>query len=287
MEMKRKNKKLKIIVGSAIAVIFVAVILWIAWGNTALELNTYTISSAQLPSAFNGYRIAHVSDLHNAQMGKDNERLLIMLREAEPDMIAFTGDMIDAQRTDVDVTLKFIIKAMEIAPCYFVKGNHEFATPFYIKLKQGMEAAGVVLLEDQRVELSLGDDSIALLGLNDPAGSQFSDSLTATNIMLAYLGVESDAFTILLSHRPEPFPVYVSNGVDLVLSGHAHGGQLRLPFVGGLFAPDQGFFPEYDAGQYTEGNTNMIVSRGIGNSSFPFRINNRPEVILIELRCEK
>lgn len=287
MEMKRKNKKLKIIVGSAVAGIFIAAVLWIAWGNTALELNTYAISSTQLPNAFDGYRIAHVSDLHNAQMGKDNEKLLAMLRQAEPDMIAMTGDMIDCQRTDVEVALKFIEKAMEIAPCYFVKGNHEFGTPFYIKLKQGMKKAGVVLLEDERVELSLGGDSITLLGLNDPAGSKFRDSLTATNIMLSYLGVQSDEFTVLLSHRPEPFSVYVSHGVDLVLSGHAHGGQFRLPVVGGLFAPDQGVFPEYDAGQYTEGNTNMIVSRGIGNSAFPFRINNRPEVILIELRCEK
>ena len=99
--------------------------------------------------------------------------------------------------------------------------------------------------------------------------------------------VQNGNFTILLSHRPELFEVYADNKMDLVLSGHAHGGQFRLPFVGGLVAPNQGLFPKYDAGLYTEENTNMIVSRGIGNSILPFRFNNRPEVILIELESEK
>ena len=97
---------------------------------------------------------------------------------------------------------------------------------------------------------------------------------------------ESDSFTLLLSHRPELFEIYVNNEVDLVLSGHAHGGQFRLPFVGGSVAPTPGLVPKYDAGLYTEENTNMIVSRGIGNSILPFRFNNRPEVILIELQSE-
>ncbi len=100
---------------------------------------------------------------------------------------------------------------------------------------------------------------------------------------LSELMSDNDKYTLLLSHRPELFEVYVKCGADLVLSGHAHGGQFRLPFVGGLVAPNQGLFPEYDAGLYTEGNTNMVVSRGVGNSILPFRFNNRPEVILIEL----
>ena len=103
---------------------------------------------------------------------------------------------------------------------------------------------------------------------------------------LEELHTEDDVFTILLSHRPELFDIYADHGMDLILSGHAHGGQFRLPFIGGLVAPNQGLFPEYDAGIYTEGNTNMLVSRGVGNSILPFRINNRPEVILIELQAE-
>ena len=106
------------------------------------------------------------------------------------------------------------------------------------------------------------------------------------NTKLEELHSEKDGFTILLSHRPELFDTYADQGMDLVLSGHAHGGQFRLPFIGGLVAPNQGLFPKYDAGIYTEDNTNMLVSRGVGNSILPFRINNRPEVILIELQAE-
>ena len=152
-----------------------------------------------------------------------------------------------------------------------------------------MEAAGVTVLEDAIAEISLEGKTITVIGVNDPSYQTdylFGDSETVMNTKLEELHSEKDGFTILLSHRPELFDTYADQGMDLVLSGHAHGGQFRLPFIGGLVAPNQGFFPEYDAGIYMEGNTNMLVSRGIGNSILPFRINNRPEVILIELQAE-
>ena len=132
-------------------------------------------------------------------------------------------------------------------------------------------------------------ETITLIGVNDPSYQTdylFGDSETVMNTKLEDLHTGNDGFTLLLSHRPELFDTYVDQDVDLVLSGHAHGGQFRLPFIGGLVAPNQGLFPEYDAGIYTEGNTNMLVSRGVGNSILPFRINNCPEVILIELQAE-
>ena len=131
--------------------------------------------------------------------------------------------------------------------------------------------------------------TITLIGVNDPSYQTdylFGDSETVMNTKLEELLTENGEFTVLLSHRPELFDAYTDHGMDLVLSGHAHGGQFRLPFIGGLVAPNQGLFPEYDAGIYTENNTNMLVSRGVGNSILPFRINNRPEVILIELQAE-
>ena len=152
-----------------------------------------------------------------------------------------------------------------------------------------MEAAGVIVLEDARTEISLEGKTITLIGVNDPSYQTdylFGDSETVMDTKLEELHTEDDVFTILLSHRPELFDIYADHGMDLILSGHAHGGQFRLPFIGGLVAPNQGLFPEYDAGIYTEGNTNMLVSRGVGNSILPFRINNRPEVILIELQAE-
>ena len=283
-------KKKRIIVLAVVATVLLALISWTVWGNTALELNTYTILSDRLPEAFDGYRIAHVSDLHNAEMGKDNEKLLDMLREAKPDIIAITGDLIDSRNTDIDIALQFTKAAMEIAPCYYVTGNHEALVSEYDELKAGMEAAGVVVLEDEKTKISLEGGEITLIGVNDPSYQTdylFGDAEAVMQSKLQEISDAENEFTILLSHRPELFEVYADNKMDLVLSGHAHGGQFRLPFVGGLVAPNQGLFPKYDAGLYTEENTNMIVSRGIGNSILPFRFNNRPEVILIELESEK
>ena len=282
-------KKKKFIFLVVVAIVLVVLVIWIAWGNTALELNTYTVSSAKLPQSFDGYRIAHVSDLHNAEMGKDNETLLTMLRDADPDIIAITGDLIDSRNTVIEVALQFVREAVKIAPCYYVTGNHEARVGEYGELKAGMEAAGVTVLEDVRTEISMEGETITLIGVNDPSYQTdylFGDSETVMNTKLEELHSEKDGFTVLLSHRPELFDTYANHNIDVVLSGHAHGGQFRLPFIGGLVAPNQGLFPEYDAGIYTEGNTNMLISRGVGNSILPFRINNRPEVILIELQAE-
>ena len=279
-------KKKRIIVLAVVAAVLLTLIIWTAWGNTALELNTYTISSDRLPGAFDGYRIAHVSDLHNTEMGKDNKKLITMLRESKPDIICITGDIIDSRHTDIEIAMRFVKAAMEIAPCYYVTGNHEARVSEYDELKTGMEAVGVVILEDEKTEVGLVNSAITLIGVNDPSYQTdylFGDAETVMLEKLSELHSDENGFTVLLSHRPELFEVYADNNMDLVLSGHAHGGQFRLPFVGGLVAPNQGLFAKYDAGLYTEENTNMIVSRGIGNSILPFRFNNRPEVILIDL----
>lgn len=278
-----KKKTICILAG-----ILLILIVWAAWRNAALELNTYTISSRGLPDAFDGYRIAQVSDLHNAEFGDGNQRLLDMLREAEPDMIAITGDLIDSRKTNIAVALAFAEEAVRIAPCYYVSGNHEARVPEYRELKAGLEAAGVTVLDDARVEIEISGKSITIIGVNDP--SFLADYLTSDAAVmdrkLSELSSEDASFTILLSHRPELFDTYAAHDMDLVLTGHAHGGQFRLPLIGGLIAPNQGLFPKYDDGLYSEGNTNMIVSRGLGNSIIPFRFNNRPEVVLIELKSQ-
>ncbi len=281
--MTAKKRNIVLVVG---VTILVALVIWTAWSNTALEQNIYTITSEKLPEAFDGYRIAHISDLHNSEMGEDNTKLLTMLRDAQPDIIAITGDLIDSRNTDIDVALQFAEEAISIAPCYYVTGNHEARVSELGVLKEGLTESGVVVLEDERLEIERSGEIIALLGVNDPCFRTdylFGDSATVMQSELQKLVNKEDTFTVLLSHRPELFGTYTKSGVDLVLSGHAHGGQFRLPFVGGLAAPNQGLLPKYDAGLYTKENTSMIVSRGIGNSIFPFRFNNRPEVILIDL----
>ena len=286
--MKSLIMKKKRLIIAGVALVLLALIIWTAWGSTALELNTYTITSEELPDVFDGYRIAHVSDLHNAEMGEGNEKLLAMLRDAEPDIIAITGDLIDSRNTDVEVALAFAEEAVQIAPCYYVTGNHEARIDKYNELIEGLESKGVVHLHNKSVILEQDNESITLIGIRDPsfqADYLFDDEASVVDSVLSELMRKANGYTVLLSHRPEMFDVYVSNEVDLVFSGHAHGGQFRLPFIGGVVAPGQGLFPEYDAGLYTEDNTNMIVSRGIGNSILPFRVNNRPEVILIELKA--
>lgn len=267
-----------------------ALILWTIWGNTALMASSFTISGSRIPTAFSGFRIAQVSDLHNAEFGKDNAALLRMLSESEPDIIVMTGDLVDSSHTDIEAALTFAKEAVLIAPVYYVTGNHEAVLAQYDRLKAGLETAGVTVLEDRAVQLERGGGEITLIGLSDldftVKGDMFGEVPSMVSTKLGALSGGGSGYTILLSHRPELFETYAACGIDLIFSGHAHGGQFRLPFIGGLVAPNQGLFPKYDAGLYTDGSTTMVVSRGIGNSIIPLRFNNRPEVVLVELLAE-
>lgn len=284
----KKTKKVLIIIACALVIIFAGTLISGLICNKALELNTYKVASPDLPKSFEGFRVAHISDLHNAEFGKDNKRLLKMLEEAEPDIIAITGDIVDCHRTDTDIALSFAQKAAEIAPCYYVAGNHEARVPeAFETLLAGFKEVGVTVLRNESLEFIKGEESITIIGVDDPDFTVMSYSYDQSGIVdnaLKSISPENEkVFTLLLSHRPELFEVYKANNIDLTLSGHAHGGQFRLPFVGGLYAPHQWLFPEYDSGLYTEDSTNLIVSRGIGNSLFPLRLFNPPEVILVEL----
>lgn len=287
--MKKRLSPKALILMCAAAVLLVILVIWTIWGNTALMVSTVTVSGNRVPAAFSGFRIAQVSDLHNAEFGKNNADLLKMLSENKPDIIAITGDMVDSRHTDIEIALDFAREAVKIAPVYYVTGNHEASLRQYDKLKSGLEEIGAVVLEDQAVQLEKNGGKITLIGLSDPNFSINSDVLDEAPAMirtkLNNLIDDENSYTVVLSHRPELFETYAECGADLILSGHAHGGQFRLPFIGGLFAPGQGLFPKYDAGLYTEGNTNMIVSRGIGNSIIPLRFNNRPEIVIANLRA--
>ena len=272
---------------AAVIIMLIVLTIWTIWGNSALELNRYTIESKKLPKSFDDFKIVQVSDLHNAEMGEDNEKLLTLISEAEPDIIAITGDMIDSRRTDVEIALDFAEEAVKIAPCYYVCGNHELRVEEYDDLKEGLHALDVVILENEKTSIVRDSQEISIIGLNDPSFEAFATFMGENELIEAYLKplVEDDNnYKVLLSHRPELFETYAEAGVDLALSGHAHGGQIRLPIIGGIIAPHQGLLPEYDGGLYIKEETSMAVSRGIGNSIFPFRFNNRPEVVLIELQ---
>ena len=281
--MKRKKKWIL----ALLALILAVLIIWTVCGNTALEVNEYEIVSDGIPQNFEGFRIAHVSDLHNAEFGEGNEKLIQLLSQTDPDIIVVTGDLIDSRQTDIEIALEFARQSIKISPVYYVSGNHEARVREYEELKMGLTDVGVIVLENQQVQIIREGESITLIGLDDPSFRTdylFGDAESVIKQAIADLQNESDDYRILLSHRPELFDIYVDSGVDLVFSGHAHGGQFHLPFIGGLVAPNQGFFPKYDAGLFSEGSTTMIVSRGVGNSIIPIRFNNRPEIVVAELK---
>ena len=270
---------------AVICLILIAI--WIVRGNNQIKLTEYIITSTKVSESFTCFEIAQVSDLHNAELGEENSKLLELLSEVEPHIIVLTGDLIDSRHTDIEIALDFAGKAAQIAPVYYVSGNHEARVPVYEELNMGLTEAGVTVLENQKVQITRNGESITLMGIQDPSFRTdylFGDAESISRQAISELQNESEDFTVLLSHRPELFELYVDTGVDLVFSGHAHGGQFRLPFIGGLVAPNQGFFPKYDAGLFKKENTTMIVSRGLGNSIIPFRINNSPEIVVAELR---
>lgn len=283
-----KNRYVRIGLVTIVLLAMVALIAWVLWANTAIEINTFKITSDKLPEAFDGYRIAQVSDLHNAEFGEENEELIKLLQETRPDIIVVTGDLVDSRNTNVEIALNFAKQAIQIAPCYYVTGNHEarLSKEEYKKLEDGLLEVGVQVLHGEEVFLQKEDSVITLLGVDDPSFCTIDDEVIKMQVTAQQIRELSsiENYTILLSHRPELFQEYCDAGVDLVFSGHAHGGQFRLPFIGGLIAPNQGLFPKYDSGLYQQENTNMIVSRGLGNSLCPIRFNNRPEIVVVELQ---
>lgn len=275
--------KRRVIVLIIAAVLVLALLIWLLWANSSPAATQVAVASGALPEAFEGFKIAHVSDLHNAVFGRKNEKLLSLIRAAEPDIIAITGDLIDSRHTDIDSALAFVEAAAEIAPVYYVTGNHESRLDFDA-IEPRLIAAGARMLRNEAEYIEHGGERIRLAGIDDPSfirtGGTAEERAAAE---LEQLGDGGGTFTVLLAHRPELVEVYAEYGAGLVLSGHAHGGQVRLPLLGGLYAPGQGLLPEYDSGLYSLGETQMVVSRGLGNSMAPLRVNNRPELVIVTL----
>ncbi len=270
-------KKWLIVLFTAVLVMLCA---WIWHGNNTVELNVLEIK-ADVPEEFDGFTIVQISDLHNCELGENNIKVIEAIKQCDADIIVMTGDIVDSRNTKIDVAVKFIKEAVKIAPCYFVTGNHEARVNMkgeYEVLKEAFVQAGVRVLENEATDITINGKTIDLIGIQDTG----FDLDTGVDYLLAGALPDSPNFKILLAHRPEYFELY--EGVDLIFSGHAHGGQIRLPFIGGLYAPGQGLLPKYDSGIYVEDGREMVVNRGLGNSLFPVRINNKPEVVAVKLK---
>lgn len=280
-----------VIAALALAVLAALLLAGNAWANARVWNARVEIRDEKIPAAFDGFVLCQVSDVHNEARGEGNAALLRALREAAPDLICITGDFLDSRRTDLDFALELAGQLAEIAPAVYVTGNHEARLKDLSALEAGLAARGVQVLRDDWTPLARGGEEIALLGLDDPgfaAGEDWtlSEGLDQTQARLsALLAQAGDRFSLVLSHRPELLPAYAEAGADLVLSGHAHGGQVRLPGIGGLFAPGQGILPRLTSGVHARGETRLVVSRGLGNSAFPLRVFNPPEIVTVTLRA--
>lgn len=257
------------------------------YGNNHITCSEYQYASRELPEAFDGVRILQVSDFHNTSFPKGGKGLVEKCAQLNPDFIFITGDLIDKRRTspkDADTAAAFAEALTEIAPVYYIPGNHEAVSPSYTAFRRRILKTPVTLLENSSAVIERGGERITVAGVCDHASYYYDYDYEYFRKKLFELKASSEGFTILLSHRPDRIEDYAAAGYPLVFSGHAHGGQVRLPFIGGLYAPNQGVFPKYTKGIYTSGDTSMAVSRGLGNSRGPVRVFNCPELVTVTLR---
>ena len=281
-----KNKKL-------IALLLCLVIVsgaFVVYSNFKIETTEHTIENSALPKNFNGFKIVQISDLHNASFGESNENLLNAIKEASPDAVFVTGDTIDGFYTNTTIPIDLFKGILKICDIYFIVGNHEIRSDanIYFEFLDKLTEIGVTVLKDESVYIERNGEKIQVIGLNDVSSykANYNDNYTEEIVETINTLDDKECFSILLSHHPELFDDYAKTYVDLVFSGHAHGGQFRLPFIGGIIAPEQGLFPEFDAGVFTENNTTMVISRGLGNSIVPVRINNSPEIVVVTLKTD-
>ena len=291
----RQKRRLMIAELACIILACSAAIGYMVWEDNAISVSHYTYQSDKISPALDGYKIVQISDLHNKSFGENSHFLIQKIEAEQPDLIVVTGDLVDRTHTDIDTALDFINQAARIAPLYYITGNHEeeLSMRQQRKITDGIEAAGGVVLSSEYVTISrshgvvgYGDDTTKTV-LADGDGDTFNlIGLANKNLFhskLHYITPETDDLNILLAHQPQGIDHYAAEPVDLIFAGHAHGGQFRLPLIGAVYAPGQGFNPTYTEGMYEYGNATMVVSRGLGNSVFPIRINNRPELVVVEL----
>lgn len=258
-------------------IISILLFIFFYYQNKHIVTSNYIYESAKIGTDLDGYRIACISDLHNASFGKNNKKLLEKIKESEPDIIVITGDFVDSNHTNIERALEFAAHVVDIAPVYYVTGNHEYwlDKTDYEELINGLSDIGIIILKDSIVRIDKGNSSFMLAGLDD-------NSLN--NGVLNGLVNDCNDLVVVLAHEPQYITNYASSNVDLVLSGHTHGGQFNIPFAGGVYAPDQGFFPQYVSGKHIMDNTELIISRGLGNSVIPIRLFNYPEIVVVELK---
>lgn len=284
-------KKIVKILLIIIAILLLACLTSIWLSYNWLTVSNFTVTSSKIAEPF---RMVLISDLHDHQFGKNNEKLAEKIREQSPDLIIIDGDMINSDSENADTAVEVVRALKEIAPVYYSYGNHEYA---YIEaghtdLQAELEEAGAVVLNYQSIDLEVKGNPIRLGGLYEYGFETGMQSEEENQQALSYLEeyVDTDRYLIMCAHRPDSFyPWNTADdwGIDLVLSGHLHGGQVIIPGIGGLYSQLEGFFPQYDYGQYKLGDSDMIITRGLGsNPKILPRFNNLPEIAVVDVYTE-
>lgn len=275
------KKAKKILLVLAAALLLSAAI--IADSRFRLTVTEYDISSERLPGSFDGFRIVQLSDIHGMSFGKDNRRLVEKIRLLEPDMIAVTGDMVD-ENTDMELIDSLLARLTELAPVYYVSGNHEWGSGRIAELEPILKSHDVRYLKNEYELLSRGESSILIAGVEDP--NSWSDMIRPDELMEKASDEYPGLFRLFLAHRNYWAWQYPGLKADAVLCGHGHGGIIRIPFLGGLVGSGYRLFPEYTEGEYTLENYTLIISRGLGNSVALPRFLNNPEIVAVTLRSK-
>lgn len=277
--MNQKTKRGLIFAGVLMGLLLLLA-LCVADSKYNFELTEYKISSDKLPEEFSGFRIVQISDLHGSRFGAENRRLVEAVIAQKPDLIALTGDLITTG-ADLPAVEELLRGIAGIAPAYFVCGNHEWASGCVDELTAMMERYGVRYLSNEYEPLSRGRARIIVAGAEDPNGRA---DMPKPDEFIAQLRQEyPEDFVLMLGHRNFWVQQYPALPVDLILSGHAHGGIVRMPFVGGLLDVQHRLGAQYEKGLYASGSYVMAVSRGLGNSIIVPRLFNRPELVTIVL----
>ena len=274
-------KKISIILGAIILVLFVTLVIWGVYCDNTIAITNYCVNNTKNDAKL---KFVVITDLHNKEYGEKNANLAGLVKEQNPDFIAVCGDMVN--RGDPGTTkMKDVLKKLaDIAPTYCCLGNHERdnAAEFGTDFKSEIDSTGAVLLDDEYIKFTKNGKSVLIGGMSDNPYYEFytpDDDVPSRTLWEEFAEKAKDNFTILLHHQPE----YIAEDakktdIDLIVCGHTHGGQIQLPFIGGLIAPNQGLFPKYDKGEFDLDGTKMIVFAGLSNTVFIPRINNQVEL---------
>lgn len=283
---------------SILIVVCLAVVCIIScYENHRLAVTRYQIKDILIPRSFQGFHIVQLSDLHNVSFGKNNEELIHAVAKLKPDIILVTGDVIVGKPgKDVSFAADTMNTLASIAPVYFSMGNHELRTSIYKDIYEdmwerflGRLSSDIHLLLDQKTMIVRANSSICLYGLN--LTPELYKRMLRTPMEKGYLDslfgkCNPEQYHIFMAHNPDYFKDYAAWGANLTFSGHVHGGMIRIPFLGGVLSPMIHFFPKYDKGLFEYSGKYMILSGGLGNHTFKFRVNNLPEIVSVTLEHE-